>query len=57
MHILLIQQIQQELINQNQLDTEPYHDNKSKHAIEQYKDYFLTIVQARLRQEEPDGNC
>ena len=48
MHILLIQHIQQEFINQNQLNTKAYHGNKSKHTIKQYKDYFLTIMQSRL---------
>ena len=57
MHILLIQHIQQEFINQNQLNTEAYHGNKSQHTIKQYKDYFLTIMQSRLRQEKPDSHC
>ena len=57
MHILLIQHIQQEFINQNQLNTEAYHGNKSQHTIKQYKDYFLTIMQSRLRQKKPDSHC
>ena len=41
----------------NQLNTEAYHGNKSKHTIKQYKDYFLTIMQSRLRQKKPDSHC
>lgn len=32
------------IINNNQLYTKPNHDNKSKHSIKQYKNYFLTVM-------------
>ena len=30
---------------------------RDRHTIKQYKDYFLTIMQSRLRQEKPDSHC